>query len=431
MTGERTTGERMTGERMTGERMTGERMTGEPMTGEPRAGEPRAGEPRAGELVTAGPMTAEPGGGRRRRRRTRVAVLGAVTALAAAGGLLAVTRAGAGGDDTDQAATALPPATAEVSRQDLVQTQQADGTLGYGDTREIASGMPGVVTWLPAEGSTVTRGEALYRLDNGPVVLLYGDLPPYRTLKVGVDAGPDVRGLEENLAALGHTGFSVDDEYTAGTADAVSAWQSDLGLPETGVVEPGRVVVDAGPVRVSEAQADLGGRTAAGQPILATTGTARVVTVDLDVADQALARRGGAVTVELPGGSTVKGTVTRVGTVAQSAEEDTGADSAAAAGESTPDATIEVTVSLRDPKAAGTLDQAPVSVEFVSEERRDVLAVPVAALLALRDGGYGLEVVTGGTTRIVAVEVGMFANGRVEVRGPGIAAGTKVGVPPA
>jgi len=58
-----------------------------------------------------------------------------------------------------------------------------------------------------------------------------------------------------------------------------------------------------------------------------------------------------------------------------------------------------------------------------------VLTVPVAALLALAEGGYGLEVVDGGRSSITAVETGLFADGRVEVSGSGIAAGTTVGVP--
>jgi hypothetical protein len=58
-----------------------------------------------------------------------------------------------------------------------------------------------------------------------------------------------------------------------------------------------------------------------------------------------------------------------------------------------------------------------------------VLAVPVVALLALPKGGFGGEVVDGATTRIVPVRTGMFAAGRVEVRGKGIADGARVGVP--
>lgn len=55
--------------------------------------------------------------------------------------------------------------------------------------------------------------------------------------------------------------------------------------------------------------------------------------------------------------------------------------------------------------------------------------MPILALLALAEGGYGVQVVEGGTTRTVVVRTGMFAGGRVEVSGAGIAEGTVVGVP--
>ena len=58
-----------------------------------------------------------------------------------------------------------------------------------------------------------------------------------------------------------------------------------------------------------------------------------------------------------------------------------------------------------------------------------MLTVPVSALLALKEGGYGVQVVAAGATRIVPVKLGMFADGRVEISGSGITAGTKVGVP--
>jgi hypothetical protein len=58
-----------------------------------------------------------------------------------------------------------------------------------------------------------------------------------------------------------------------------------------------------------------------------------------------------------------------------------------------------------------------------------VLTVPVAALLALAEGGYGVQVVTGTATRIVAVRTGLFAAGRVEVSGDGLTEGMTVGMP--
>ncbi len=333
---------------------------------------------------------------------------------------------------------ALPPATATVTRTTLVETKKVSGTLGYGDPVPISAAQTGTLTWIAPEGSTVKRGEPLFKLDERPVVALYGSLPLYRTLRAGVK-GTDVKQFEENLSKLGYTGFTVDETYTAGTAEAARSWQADLGLTGTGAVEPGQLVVTPGAVRVAGHTARVGdlvgGDSGGGGPVLSYTGTTRLVTVELEVADQALAAKSRTVTLTVPGRGPVKGTISQVGTVATAPEQTSnaageqatsapgGSDSAAS------DARVEVTVTIADQQALGSLDAAPVDVDFVSEQRADVLAVPVAALLALPNGGYGVEVVEGAATRIVAVKTGMFAAGRVEVSGGGIAEGVAVGVP--
>jgi membrane fusion protein, multidrug efflux system len=224
--------------------------------------------------------------------------------------------------------------------------------------------------------------------------------------------------LEENLSALGYDGFTVDDEFTENTAEAVEEWQEDLGLEETGKVDPGQIVFLTKPVRVADQVATVGDRV--GGPVLKYTGTQRVVSIDLDVDNRGLVEKGDKVTATLPDDTELKGTIATIGTVAQtkgggqSGEEET--------------STIDVTVTLDDPKSTAGFDQAPVDIELVSDKRENTLTVPISALLALREGGYGLEVVEGGKSRVVPIEVGMFADGRVEVSGPDIREGVKVGV---
>jgi peptidoglycan hydrolase-like protein with peptidoglycan-binding domain len=347
-----------------------------------------------------------------KRALRTTAVVGGLAVIGAAG---AVAAAGFGGTGAKPAAaTDAPPATTTVTRTTLTQTAQVNGTLGYGATATVNGRAHGTVTWLPGAGTTVQRGQPVYRADNLPVPLWYGTLPLYRTLRPGVTDGPDVKEVEQNLAALGYTGFTVDDKYTDATASAVKKWQHDLGLTQTGTVDPSAVVLTSGAIRVAALRAALGDQ--AGGPLLTYTDTKRVVTIALDVAKQSLVKDGLAATVTLPDGKTVAGTVAGVGSVA----------TAGAQGGS---ATIDVTVQLADQSALGTLDQAPVDVSLVSAKAENVLTVPVAALVALAEGGYGVQVVTGSTTRYVAVQTGMFGNGRVEITGEGISAGTVVGVP--
>lgn len=317
----------------------------------------------------------------------------------------------------------LPPATATVRRGNVVQTQDVTGTVGYGPASTITARATGTVTEVAAEGATVTRGHRLYAVDNVPVFLLYGRFPLYRVLLDG-DCGPDVAELERNLSALGHGGFTVDDRYTAATAAAVREWQDGAGLPVTGVLDPGDVAVAPAAVRIGTARAHPADQVAPGRPVLSVTGTARRVSAQLDVNHQRYAHAGSRVDVRQPDGSTVRGTVTRVGAVAHPVPSPNGQ-----ASDGTPRATVTLTVSLPAGRRTTALDGTPVTVHLVAAEHRDVLTVPVAALLALREGGYGIQVVAAGRARTVPVSTGLFGAGRVEVSGPGIAAGTVVGVP--
>jgi multidrug efflux pump subunit AcrA (membrane-fusion protein) len=96
---------------------------------------------------------------------------------------------------------------------------------------------------------------------------------------------------------------------------------------------------------------------------------------------------------------------------------------------SQPETRIEAIVSLNDPAAATGIEAAVVKVVFTAAERKDVLTVPIAALVALAEGGYGLEVIEGSTTHYIKVETGLFASGRVEVTGDGLREGMAVGMP--
>ena len=351
--------------------------------------------------------------------RRRVGVVLTTLAVVAGTTVAAFVVAGRGGrDGADAASGPLPPATTQVTRETLRETLEVDGELGYGPTLTATCRRAGTVTWLPASGTVVGRDQPLYRLDTMPTLLLDGAVPAYRAMSPGAE-GPDVAQLEQNLQALGYQGFTVDDEYTDSTADAVTRWQEHHGLPETGVVDLGRVVFATGAVRVDSLEAEMGQAAGAGQRLLTYTGTTTVVTVTLDVADRAVARPGTVVSVTLPGAKRQPGRVSQVTTVI---EPGTGNDPQ-------PGTQVEALVSLDDQQAAADLGQATVDVTFTATERKDVLTVPVAALVALRDGGFGVEVVDGTTTRFVPVTTGLFAGGRVEVSGEGLTEGLTVGIP--
>jgi hypothetical protein len=55
-----------------------------------------------------------------------------------------------------------------------------------------------------------------------------------------------------------------------------------------------------------------------------------------------------------------------------------------------------------------------------------VLAVPATALIATAGGGYAIEMLEGARHVGLPVTPGMFANGYVEIEGPGIRSGLTV-----
>ena len=342
-------------------------------------------------------------------------------AAAAALGTAAIVAAVvlAGGDEAPPVrAAATAASTATVERRDLVDRASLDGTLGYADASPLRAGAAGTLTAIREPGSLVRRGHSLYDVDDEPAAwLLYGSLPAWRDFSSGMSDGEDVRQLERNLRALGHDpdgDMTVDDEWDWATTAAVLRFQDERGLTEDGTLSQGEVVFRPGPARVGELKAELGQRVATGAPIAQLSTTEREVTVDLDVTRQQLVREGDGVTVDLPGGDTVRGRITDVGRVAEQAGEDA-------------EPTIEVTIALRGRAARGTgLDQAPVEVGFEAERRRDALVVPVTALLARAGGGYAVEIVEDGRTRLIDVEPGTFAEDLVEVTGSGLREGMRV-----
>lgn len=299
--------------------------------------------------------------------------------------------------------------TAEIVRGDLNEERILKGRLGYGVPATLVGQLGGFVTGLAATGATIGRGGLLYRVDDRPVVLMLGGLPAWRSMSAGTE-GRDVQQLKANLRAMGDLKDKATTVFDWATTSAVKRWQRRVGLEDNGVIELGRVVFLPAPVRIAQHKVTRG-QSAQGE-VLTYTGTDRAVTLNLTEADRELAIVGHAVRIGLPGGATVDGKVDS----SVSVPGRNGADELAV--------TIALTSQDRLPDGEPSVD-----VRFSVAHREGVLIAPVTALLALREGGYGLEVAEETGTRVVAVEVGLFAQGRVEVSGDGLAEGVRVVVP--
>ncbi len=404
------------------------------------------------------------------------------------------------------------------------------------DTVPVNSQLAGVITWVPEPGTVIEQGQELFRVNDQPVILLYGDHPSFRTMydydpdfhsyKISYetydnkpptyDEGPnqignDVLQLEQALVALGysHSAMRVDNEFTYATrymvkqfqasvgatfdgilqlgevvflpgpaqvlevyaspgdysggavlsvstgdpasgtlvlqleealeglgfnannslevdgvfspetTQAVRDFQAAVGLEQDGMLNLGEVVFLPGDVRVTSQLATLGSTVAQGFPIIGISLVDKLVSINLPADQQDLLDVGDTVTIEMPDYTEVPGTVVFVSQTAL-----------AAANEWDPK-TFEVRIEFKDPTVAEDLDEAPVDVIVVTDSIDDVMAIPVSALLALLEGGYAVEVHTGGNrTDLVAVEVGFFgSNNMIEIISGEIEPGDQVVVP--
>jgi hypothetical protein len=359
---------------------------------------------------------------RPRGRRRRMAAVVLVLVVLAAGAATA-WRAGAFGShgSSGTGPGAPPPATQAVVREELSSTTPVTATLGYAESYMVTGRGGGAVTSLPSAGQVIGQGQVLYRVDNGsPVVLLYGAVPAWRTLDEGL-TGADVTQLNHDLVALGYADNSEIsalgwDYFSWETAYGVQQMESARGVSSPpGSLPLGSVVFEPQAIRVSNVLGSLGGPAAG--PVLAATSDQHVVTIALSTAQETEVAVGDPVAVTLPDGASTPGKISSVGTVAS--------------GPAT-NATIQVTVTLTHPSAAGTLDQAPVTVYITTASSPGpVLAVPVGALLAQSPDAYAVEVAgAGNVRRLVPVAVGIFDDnsGMVQVTGA-LTPGERVVVP--
>jgi hypothetical protein len=347
------------------------------------------------------------------------------------------------------AAQEQPVNTAMVEQGKLSAMVSENGTLTYsaqagGSPYSLINQAQGTYTTLPALGQVISQGQVLYRVNESPVLLLYGSIPAYRTLSTGA-SGADVAELNADLVALGYASAEqlspTSAAFGSATTTAVEKLQAALGVTPDGTLILGQVVFEPTPMRVTSLSAQLGGSTQTGGTVMQATSTTRQVQVALDAAQQTEMAVGDKVTITLPNNQTTSGVVSSVGTVATcpassgpgsgSTAPGTGTCSSGNSGSNTtPTITVDVTPS--DPAATGTWDQAPVQVGITTDSVSGALIVPVTALLALSSSAYAVEVVgAGGINHLVSVTLGLFddADGLVQVTGTGLAANQKVAVP--
>ena len=292
-----------------------------------------------------------------------------------------------------------------------------------GTVESIHAAHTGEIELVAEAGSELDSGVIAYTVDDLPIVTVVTTQDMDRVLRAGVADGDDVEVLEAMLLGLGYDAdgeLEVDDVFDDATEEALLDWQDDL--EETydefvvdGVFDPADALVLPTATTVGTPAAEGRDVTASGSVLwsTATSTSIRVVDTSVEVVDRASVSEGATLDVELPDGTVVPALVVDV---ADSSTLDP----------TDPTADPMLAVELRlDEVPAEYADFGELDVDVLIVDRRadGVVTVPVSALVSTGDG-YAVEIVDGATTRFVAVQPGMFADGFVEVSG--IDAGTAV-----
>ena len=267
-------------------------------------------------------------------------------------------------------------------------------------------------------------------------LLMFGNTPAWRDMKEGMAPGEDVHQLKLNLIALGYGTIKTlgsDWNFNPATTAAITKLQADMNLILSGEILLGEVVFTPGTslVKSSSTLKSVGDKMNVGTELFYLTPIEKVETkiesdgsvkiqreslqaveIQVDVSDRGLVNEGSKVEIELPDESLVEGTVREVATLAVVPQEG--------------DPFLEVLIAVEGTTEYFEWTGATVTINVTKELASGVLASPVNGLLALLSGGYALEIVTATGTNLIPVETGIYADGWVEVSGPGLQPGTEI-----
>ena len=295
-------------------------------------------------------------------------------------------------------------------------------------TRSLQSATAGLDTTLENQKDLVEGYSAS--------LLMFGNTPAWRDMKEGITPGEDVRQLKLNLIALGYGTIETlgkDLHFNPATTAAITKLQADMNIIISGEILLGEVIFTHGTslVKSSSTLQSVGRQVNAGtelfylipieevQTEIGSDGSVKthqkslqVVEIQVDVGDRSLVNEGSEVEIELPDESLVRGIVREVGTLAVVPQEG--------------DPFLEVLIAVEGSTEYFEWTGAAVTTNVTKELASGVLASPVNGLLALLSGGYALEIITTTGTNLIPVETGIYADGWVEVTGPGLQPGTEI-----
>ena len=279
----------------------------------------------------------------------------------------------------------------------------------------------GEVTAMVPVGTPVEHGDAIWQLDGVEVTAVVG---PGVVAEAVLDAMAenDVERLEEALVFFGFDPdgeIVIDGSGDLATIAAFARFQEAIGVEQTGTIGAQYYVVVPADTTVSETFV-AEGTAVDGSTLFMTVGSP-TLTASADIAADEIAgfAVGDDVEIEMPDGTTADAVLVDIAEVADAATTEDGSP------------TIEITIEMTGEVGRGdAIVTGPVTVLVEASRIEDAIVVPTRALVSLSEGGFAVEVRdTSGVTRLVAVELGTFDDGVVEIVSGDVAPGDEVVVP--
>lgn len=310
-------------------------------------------------------------------------------------GAVACAPTGDGPSASAAGTVAVDTELVSVTRQDVTETAKLETTVGNGSLLVVPIDIEGIVTWAPAAGARLASGDVLIEVGNRPVMLVVGESPLYRPLRMvgrseldeagtrlGAQTGPDVAQLQQFLLDQGFDDkgrLAIDETFGLSTERAVKDWQKSVGHPATGVIDSSQLLFMPHELLVSS-------KLNVGEPFdgLDVTGTDTLLTSFASTAKREFFPVG--TTVEVLSEPPTTGVVVESSRVSLDGE-------------------IRQRIEIAVDGAAR--DDLGESVQVVGSVTRaeDVLTIPVRALLALSDGGWSVETGLGSRSEPVTIEL--------------------------
>lgn len=281
--------------------------------------------------------------------------------------------------DASVQASSTPPVNESLVGESVEETTGPQPTARRSDVEQSAPAERVVLSATVVKaGDSLSTGAFVAEVSGRPLFALPSAVPRYRNIVIG-DTGSDVRGLQQELATLGHYDGGVDGVFGEGTFDALAKLYKAAGYTLPFVTDGVRgfswrefVDLPASPAEVVSI-ASIGTILSAETPLLrirtsVPTLSALATTIELDALNV-----GDEVGVAAGASTPIKGTVVSVG--AFTTDEETGASG--------------YPVIVTSPQGAVIDASVPVQIR-PWEESAPVLAVPAIAIRQDAGGAYVL-----------------------------------------